>query len=169
MKKQLPKLKNKYLLYILFLAISFSIHAQQKVTASYYSHRFHGLKTSSGEAFDNHEFTAAHRTLPFGTLVRVTNLSNDKSVVVRVNDRLAPRGRHTIDITYAAAKEIDMIRLGVASVSITVLDSAEIQRLPLTENLYYKLQPSNFFRLPVNKHNTDPHKPLMLINIREKR
>lgn len=73
--------------------------------ASYYGARHHGLKTASGERFDQHALTAAHRSLPFGTRVRVTNLNNDRSVVVRINDRgphtrthhrrLAPGGRAT--------------------------------------------------------------------------
>ena len=86
--------------------------------ASYYGSKFHGRPTASGERFDNGKLTAAHRTLPFGTKVRVTNLDNGRSVVVRVNDR-GPfvRGR-IIDLSQAAARRIDMDRAGVARVRL---------------------------------------------------
>ncbi|MGC8751481.1 septal ring lytic transglycosylase RlpA family protein [Hydrotalea sp.] len=86
--------------------------------ASYYSDKFEGRKTASGEAFHQSIFTAAHKQLPFGTKVRVTNLSNHKSVIVRVNDR-GPfvRGR-IIDLSKSAAKNIDMLNAGVVKVKI---------------------------------------------------
>ena len=89
--------------------------------ASYYGDRHHGNKTASGERFDQHALTAAHRSLPFGTRVRVTNLSNDKSVVVRINDR-GPfvRGR-IIDVSRAAAERLDMLRAGVVPVRLEPL------------------------------------------------
>jgi rare lipoprotein A len=90
--------------------------------ASYYSDELAGNRTASGERFDPDQFTAAHRTLAFGSRVRVTNLANGRSVIVRINDR-GPfsRGR-VIDISDAAAREIDMRRAGVARVSMTLLD-----------------------------------------------
>ncbi|RKX71460.1 hypothetical protein DRP53_01395 [candidate division WOR-3 bacterium] len=89
--------------------------------ASWYGKEFHGKRTASGEIFNMYAFTAAHRTLPFGTKVRVTNLANGKSVVVKINDR-GPfvRGR-IIDLSYAAAKKIGLVRMGVAKVKIEVL------------------------------------------------
>ena len=89
--------------------------------ASYYGRRFHGRRTASGEPFDMHGFTAAHRTLPFGSLVRVTNPRNGRSVTVRINDR-GPfvRGR-TIDVSRAAAEELGMIARGHASVELELL------------------------------------------------
>ena len=90
--------------------------------ASYYGDELAGNRTASGERFDPDELTAAHRTLAFGSRVRVTNLANGKSVIVRINDR-GPfsRGR-VIDVSDAAAREIDMRRSGVARVSMTLLD-----------------------------------------------
>jgi rare lipoprotein A len=80
-----------------------------------------GQMTASGERFDKHKLTAAHRTLPLGTLVRVTNTRNGKSVVVRINDR-GPYGHgRIIDLSEAAARRIDMIEAGVAPVTIEVL------------------------------------------------
>ncbi|MDP4276248.1 MAG: septal ring lytic transglycosylase RlpA family protein [Bacteroidota bacterium] len=98
-------------------------------TASYYSSRFNGRRTSSGEVLDNNLFTAAHASLPFGTLVRVTNVDNGKSVIVRVTDRFSKRNPHLMDLTQAAAKEIDMMRFGLANIRIEVLDDAEAIKL----------------------------------------
>ncbi|MEO9332191.1 septal ring lytic transglycosylase RlpA family protein [Ectopseudomonas guguanensis] len=90
--------------------------------ASYYAQAHHGKRTASGERFDQNALTAAHRTLPFGTRVRVTNLNNERSVVVRINDR-GPfvRGR-VIDVSRAAAVRLDMLRAGVVPVRVEALD-----------------------------------------------
>jgi len=94
-----------------------------KGQASWYGKKFHGRRTASGEIYDMYKLTAAHRTLPFGTIVKVVNLKNDKSVVVRITDRgPAIRGR-IIDLSYAAAKDIDMINDGVVLVKIRVINS----------------------------------------------
>lgn len=91
--------------------------------ASYYGNELAGNRTASGERFDPDELTAAHRSLPFGSLVRVTNVSNGDSVVVRINDR-GPfsRGR-VIDISHAAARQIGMHRSGTARVKLALLNT----------------------------------------------
>jgi rare lipoprotein A len=90
--------------------------------ASYYSRELEGNRTANGEMCDPDDLTAAHRTLPFGSKVRVTNLSNGQSVVVRINDR-GPFGRgRVIDISHAAAREIGMHRSGTARVKLALLD-----------------------------------------------
>jgi len=90
--------------------------------ASYYSRELEGNRTANGEICDPDDLTAAHRTLPFGSKVRVTNLVNGESVIVRINDR-GPFGRgRVIDISHAAAKEIGMHRSGTARVKLTLLD-----------------------------------------------
>jgi rare lipoprotein A len=94
-------------------------------TASYYAHKFEGRKTSSGEIFRQDSLTAAHKSLPFGTLVKVTNLSNDSTVVVKINDRLPPSSRRTIDLTYAAARKLNFIKKGLTKVKIEVLEKPE--------------------------------------------
>lgn len=86
--------------------------------ASWYGKDFHGRRTANGESFDRHEFTGAHRTLPFGTVVRVTNLRNGRSALVRINDRGPFTGNRIIDLSYAAAKQIGMTGRGVARVRI---------------------------------------------------
>lgn len=89
--------------------------------ASYYGARHHGNKTASGERFDQNALTAAHRNLPFGSLVRVTNLRNDKSVVVRINDRGPYSKGRIIDLSHRAAEQIDMLRAGVVPVRVEAL------------------------------------------------
>ena len=90
--------------------------------ASWYGQKFHGRKTASGERFDMHELTAAHPTLPFGTLVEVRNLDNGRSVVVRINDRGPAVAGRIIDVSYAAAVELGMIDRGVAEVALYLVD-----------------------------------------------
>ena len=92
--------------------------------ASYYAAKYHGRPTASGERFDNGKLTAAHRTLPFGTRVRVTNLANGRSVTVRVNDR-GPFGQgRIIDLSRTAAERIDMVRAGVVRVRVEPVGGA---------------------------------------------
>jgi rare lipoprotein A len=93
----------------------------QEGLASYYSTEFHGRKTSSGEVFDKDALTAAHRSYPFGTIVRVTNLKNGKQVEVKVNDRGPVKPERIIDLSYGAAREIDMVREGLVRVRLEVL------------------------------------------------
>lgn len=89
--------------------------------ASWYGPGFHGRTTASGERFNTNQMTAAHKSLPFGTTVRVTNLSNGRSVVVRINDRGPYHGSRVIDLSHAAAVQIGMIQAGTANVKIEVL------------------------------------------------
>jgi len=89
--------------------------------ASYYGSKFQGKPTASGEAFDMNKHTAAHKTLPFGTKVRVTNQNNGKFVVVRINDRGPFTKGRIIDLSLAAAKKINMIKQGVVKVKLEVL------------------------------------------------
>lgn len=89
--------------------------------ASYYADKFHGRQTANGEIFDNGKMTAAHKTLPFGTKVRVTNVSNGKSVEVRINDRGPFVKGRIIDLSRAAAEELGMIHSGVAKVEVEII------------------------------------------------
>jgi rare lipoprotein A len=88
--------------------------------ASFYGHRFHGRSTASGETYDETKMTAAHRTLPFGTRVRVTNLENGRAVTLRVNDRGPHRKGRVIDVSYKAAKRLGFVRDGVTRVRVEV-------------------------------------------------
>ena|SRR5688572_16214053 len=89
--------------------------------ASYYGKEHHGKKTANGEVFDMHKLTAAHRSLPFGTQVKVTNLSNQRSVTVRINDRGPYYQGRIIDLSQAAAERLGMITAGISKVKVEVL------------------------------------------------
>ena len=89
--------------------------------ASWYGPKFHGRRTASGEVFDMHAFTAAHRSLPFGSLVRVTRLDTCAEVVVRINDRGPFTKERILDLSYAAALKLDLVRAGTARVRIEVI------------------------------------------------
>ena len=96
----------------------------EKGLASWYGEEFQGRPTSSGEPFDMYEMTAAHRTLPIPTYVRVTNLENGQSVVVRVNDRgpFSNPDERILDVSYAAAVRLGMVRSGTTSVRVEALE-----------------------------------------------
>lgn len=91
--------------------------------ASWYGHEFARRRTASGERFDPHGFTGAHRTLPFGTRVLVTNLRNGRSVMVRITDRGPFRKRREIDLSLGAARALGMVKRGLARVRIEPLES----------------------------------------------
>ena len=94
--------------------------------AAYYSDALHGRTTANGETYDKNALTAAHKTLPFGTVVRVTNLVNRRSVEVRINDRGPFVGRHRIiDLSRKAAERLDMIRAGVIGVRVEIVSVPE--------------------------------------------
>ncbi len=95
---------------------------EQRGTASWYGSTFHGRLTSSKEVYDMYAFTAAHKSLPFNTRVRVTNLSNGRETVVRINDRGPFVENRVIDLSFASARSLGMVRQGTAPVKLTVLD-----------------------------------------------
>jgi len=88
--------------------------------ASYYAKKFEGRKCNSGQIFRNDSLTAAHKTLKFGTKVKVTNLKNDSAVIVRINDRLPKKSHRSIDLTLRAAKQLNFIKIGLTKVKIEV-------------------------------------------------
>ena len=95
---------------------------RERGVASWYGKKFHGRSTSNGERYDMYKMTAAHKTLPLPTNVRVTNLNNGRSVILRVNDRGPFVKNRLIDLSYAAAKELDIIRDGTGFVEVVALD-----------------------------------------------
>ena len=99
----------------------FDVGIKQRGQASWYGKYFHGLQTASGEIYDMHAMTAAHRTLPLGTVVRVFNVMNGKHVVVRINDRGPYKKGRILDLSYGAAKELHMADRGVAPVHLEVV------------------------------------------------
>jgi rare lipoprotein A len=104
----------------LLLLASCSKYVTETGNASYYGKgdKYNGRKTADGETFDTYDYTAAHKTIPFNTTVWVTNLDNGKTTKVRINDRGPYAKNRIIDLSYAAAKQIDMVRSGTARVKI---------------------------------------------------
>jgi rare lipoprotein A len=131
---------------ILFLFCTIHCFAQiappepEEGLASYYHARMHGRMTSSGIKHDKDDFVAAHKTLPFGTFVKVTNLDNGNSVIVTITDR-GPRGKNRIiDVSRAAAEELDFINEGIAHVKIEVVpDTPEVREFIFIETLSPKV------------------------------
>ena len=93
-----------------------------KGISSYYGPKFHGKLTANGEVYDMYGLTAAHKTLPLNTIVRVTNLSNDKSLILRINDRGPYVGDRILDCSYGAAKKLDFVQSGTTDVRIEVIE-----------------------------------------------
>ncbi len=123
-------------------------------TASWYGGKFIGRKTANGEIFTSQSLTAANKTLPFGTSVLVTNLNNSKSVIVRINDRGPYVGDRIIDLSYAAAKTIDMIGTGTARVRLEIVKPGEgigMKESKFRKGMYY-LQ-VGFFSVKENAEN----------------
>lgn len=90
--------------------------------ASYYGNEFEGRRTANGERYDGDELTAAHRTLPFGTMIRVTHVANGRAVTCRVNDRGPHRKGRIVDLSHRAAEALGMLREGVSKVKLEVLE-----------------------------------------------
>jgi peptidoglycan lytic transglycosylase len=108
------------------------IGMKERGIASWYGDDFHGWVTASGEPYDMHRLTAAHRTLPLGTIVRVTNAVNGRHVVIRINDRGPYVNGRILDVSYAAAKQLGMWRDGISAIQLEVvgqhgLDAAMIE------------------------------------------
>ena len=143
-KRQLRKLKNSPIYLILVLTFLFiscvvdrntrqnSTYSQSRYrnsaneqyivgTSSYYGKKYHGRKTANGETFNMYDLTAAHKTLPFGTILEVENLSNNKKVTVRINDRGPFVRNRILDLSFAAAEKIDMITSGIANIRARII------------------------------------------------
>jgi rare lipoprotein A len=111
-------------------------HYQAQGVASWYGRKFHGHQTSNGEIYDMFAMSAAHKTLPIPSFVRVTNTGNNKSIIVKVNDRGPFHDNRLIDVSYAAAYALDMLKIGTANVSLEVITgeqksiTAELKTIP---------------------------------------
>jgi len=121
----MKKILNQYLIVSLLIALSSSACAKhngiQTGKGSWYGKKFHGRKTASGEKYNMYAYTAAHKTLPFNTMVEVTNLSNHRKVIVRINDRGPYAKGRIIDLSYLAAKKLGYANKGVAKLKLRVL------------------------------------------------
>ena len=113
--------------------------------ASWYADKFQGRETSSGEKYDKDAFTAAHRILPFGTIVKVTNIKNGRNAFVRINDRGPQKASRKLDLSYAAAKKIGMINDGIARVRLEIVDG-EVGKM-LYEQQFQQMETANAIEL----------------------
>lgn len=113
---------------ILFLALLSAFLYTSKGKATYYGESWTGRITASGERFHADSLTCAHKSLPFGTILCVKDLKSKKEIVVKVNDRLPKSSGVLIDLTYGAAKKMDMIKKGVIQVEITEIGKAKIYK-----------------------------------------
>jgi rare lipoprotein A len=126
-------MKNCLILLILLGFFNTHLVAQEEEgMASYYSNKYHGARTYSGERYNKNALTCAHKTFPMGTKLKVTCLDNDKSVVVRVNDRMSST-RKVIDLSRAAASKLGIIRKGTAKVKIEVVIEGSVEQAPTEE------------------------------------
>ncbi len=135
---------NKHLLRIVMLCavllMSVTVTAQMQTgKASFYAKNLSGRKTASGERLHKDSLTCAHRSYPFGTLLRVTNVLNGRKVIVRVNDRGPFHKGRIIDLSWGAAKELGMIAQGIASVTVEKMDELNIPFKP-QEDILPKLE-----------------------------
>ena len=143
------RMKKIFILFLFILITSPLLFSEQIGHASWYGGKFQGRKTANGEIFDTYKFTAAHKTLPFDTIVRVKNLQNGKTTVVRINDRGPFVKGRIIDLSFAAAKDIGMIESGTAKVSLEIIEGDASK----AKNYVYKIQVAAFSDIK-NAQNT---------------
>lgn len=145
----------KFIVILFLCCMSTSMSAQvYNGKASYYGPGFHGRKCANGDVYDMYKMTCAHKTLPFGTRLKVTNTKNGKSAIVQVTDRGPYARGRIVDLSKAAAMELDMVAAGVANVTVEVL--AEEKRTPEVKApmILYAPELSNDFVNQVPKMDT---------------
>jgi rare lipoprotein A len=142
-------MRISFFVLVFFSLISFSFAQVQTGKASFYADKFDGSPTASGEKYRKSKFTAAHKTLPFGTRIRVTNLSNNETVEVVVNDRGPYVENRVIDLSRAAAEKLGFVNQGLADVRLEVLDAGDgktsdpaktIDHVSVDEKEFYDLE-----------------------------
>ncbi len=127
-----------------------TVNIYQMGDASWYGEEDHGNLTANGEVYDSFDFSAAHKTLTFGTIVKVTHVYNGKQVTVRINDRGPFIGDRIIDLSYGAAEEIDMIQEGVAPVLLEIMYAPD-----KPESLYNRVEDANFVHMQLGAFSTE--------------
>jgi len=115
-------MKKITLTILVSILVSFMPADIQKGIASYYGNSLHGHRTYSGEKYHKDSLTAAHKTLPMGTMVKVTNLKNDSVVIVKINDKMGSTKR-IIDLSMAAAKKLNFVRVGLTKVTVETIEN----------------------------------------------
>ena len=127
---------NRLIILFLFYVVNAIIYSNETGVASWYGPTFHGKKTANGEIFNTYDFTAAHKTLPFGSIVKVISLENNKSTIVRINDRGPFAKNRIIDLSKAAAEQLDMISTGTMEVKTIILESGDNKYYKYTGQIY---------------------------------
>ncbi len=143
-QKSKPTQRSYVIKNVRYYPIPNAVGFQEQGRASWYGKKFHGRKTANGERYDMFGDTAAHKTLPMNTILRVKNLENGKSIVVRVNDRGPFVKNRIIDLTYTGAQELDMVQNGTAKVEITALQTQVPPTGPQQQNTVAKKPSPNF-------------------------
>jgi rare lipoprotein A len=115
-------MRKLHLLFALILLCSTLNGSIENGKASYYGNGMHGRRTYSGEKYHKDSLTAAHKSLPMGTKVKVKNIKNDSVVIVKINDRMSSRSSRIIDLSMAAAKKLNFVKSGVATVTVEKLN-----------------------------------------------
>lgn len=146
-------MNKSYLLFLFLLCpVLVSLGQTQTGKASFYADKFEGHPTASGERYKHNKLTAAHKTLPFGTVVRVTNLANGSTVEVKINDRGPYIEGRVIDLSKSAAEKLGFINLGVTDVKLEVVDAGDgksksqpvsIDNVSVNEDEYYDFEISS--------------------------
>jgi rare lipoprotein A len=112
---------------LLFFLLQFHVQAQtEKGEASYYHNKFDGRGTSNGEIFRQNKYTCAHKTLPFGTWLKVTRVKNNQFIFVRVNDRLPKSSKRCIDLTMLCAQKLDFVKNGHTQVQLEIVNAEDV-------------------------------------------
>ena len=124
-----------------------SVGFKERGLASWYGQKFHGHLTSNGETYDMYTMSAAHKSLPLPTYARITNLANNKTVIVRVNDRGPFHGDRVIDLSYAAASKLDYRKTGVAEVLVEAIDASQWS-VELEQSIRAQRNSSSFYPSP---------------------
>lgn len=138
-------MKGILIFVFLFLSVSFFYSFEEEGYASWYGPGFHGKKTANGEIFNTHRFTAAHKFLPFNSIIKVISLENNKEVIVRINDRGPFVNNRIIDLSMAAAYSLDMIKKGTMKVKIILLEKGD-NKYHKYNNKKYDIQIASFIR-----------------------
>jgi len=143
---------GKMIMIVTLSLITNSMNAQTfSGKASYYADAFHGRKSASGKIFDMYKYTCAHKTLPFGTKLKVTNQKNGKSVMVEVTDRGPYIKGRILDLSKAAAMDLDMIKAGVVQVDIEIIKDEPVKQQ--TKLILSEPNMSNEFKAEVPTHD----------------
>lgn len=149
-------MKRLCLIVFVFVVCATHLLGQEVGNATYYHHRFHGRRTSDGGKYHKDSMTCAHKTYPFGTLLKVRNPRNQKEVIVKVTDRGPFSRRLIIDLSYRAANLIDMIHHGIAPVEVSVYRPIEVpfkaDEIPQIHPYPSFVDNKKQFPLPVSKH-----------------